>query len=44
MAAAFHRTYRVPTPLTLADFDYHLPPELIAQSPAAERGGSRLLH
>ncbi|BDC29065.1 S-adenosylmethionine:tRNA ribosyltransferase-isomerase [Bordetella parapertussis] len=34
----------MPTPLTLADFDYHLPPELIAQSPAAERGGSRLLH
>lgn len=30
--------------LTLSDFDYHLPPELIAQTPAAERGGSRLLH
>ncbi|WP_019938275.1 tRNA preQ1(34) S-adenosylmethionine ribosyltransferase-isomerase QueA [Bordetella sp. FB-8] len=30
--------------LTLADFDYHLPDELIAQHPAAERRGSRLLH
>jgi len=29
---------------TLADFDYALPPELIAQAPAAERAGSRLLH
>ena len=29
---------------TLADFDYHLPGELIAQHPAAERRGSRLLH
>ena len=28
---------------TLADFDYALPPELIAQHPAAERSGSRLL-
>ena len=27
----------------LSDFDYHLPPELIAQSPAAERSASRLL-
>src|SRR4051812_30525949 len=32
------------TPLTLADFDYSLPPELIAQHPARERAGSRLLH
>jgi len=30
--------------LTVADFDYHLPDELIAQHPAAERRGSRLLH
>jgi len=29
--------------LTLADFDYALPPELIAQAPATERRGSRLL-
>ena len=29
---------------TLSDFDYALPPELIAQHPAAERTGSRLLH
>lgn len=28
---------------TLADFDYHLPPGLIAQEPSRERGGSRLL-
>ena len=30
-------------PLRTADFDYHLPPELIAQVPGTERGGSRLL-
>lgn len=30
-------------PLSLADFDYHLPPELIAQSPLPERTASRLL-
>ena len=30
--------------LTVADFDYALPPELIAQHPSPERGGSRLLH
>ena len=29
---------------TLSDFDYALPPELIAQVPAPERAGSRLLH
>ena len=29
---------------TLHDFDYALPPELIAQAPARERTGSRLLH
>jgi S-adenosylmethionine:tRNA ribosyltransferase-isomerase len=28
----------------LSDFDYPLPPELIAQHPAAERAASRLLH
>ncbi len=28
---------------TLSDFDFQLPPELIAQHPAAERSGSRLL-
>jgi len=28
---------------TLTDFDFHLPPELIAQHPAAERSASRLL-
>lgn len=31
-------------PMRVADFDFELPPELIAQFPAAERGGSRLLH
>ncbi|MFZ2854407.1 MAG: tRNA preQ1(34) S-adenosylmethionine ribosyltransferase-isomerase QueA [Rhodocyclaceae bacterium] len=30
--------------LTLDDFDFNLPPELIAQHPAAERTASRLLH
>lgn len=29
--------------LTVEDFDYHLPPELIAQHPPAERTASRLL-
>jgi len=29
---------------SLSDFDYALPPELIARSPGAERAGSRLLH
>jgi len=29
--------------LTLADFDYHLPPELIAQHPAPQRSDSRLM-
>src|SRR6516164_2573295 len=28
---------------TLSDFDFELPPELVAQHPAAERSGSRLL-
>ena len=31
-------------PMKVADFDYALPPELIAQHPARERGASRLLH
>ncbi len=31
------------TDLTLDDFDYELPPELIAQQPLAERSASRLL-
>jgi S-adenosylmethionine:tRNA ribosyltransferase-isomerase len=34
----------VPTPLSLSDFDYELPVELIAQTPAATRASSRLLH
>ncbi len=32
-----------PRPYTLHDFDFVLPPELIAQHPAAERSASRLL-
>jgi S-adenosylmethionine:tRNA ribosyltransferase-isomerase len=28
----------------VSDFDFHLPPELIAQHPAAERARSRMLH
>ncbi|MDI3383883.1 tRNA preQ1(34) S-adenosylmethionine ribosyltransferase-isomerase QueA [Xenophilus aerolatus] len=30
-------------PFTLSDFDFDLPPELVAQHPAAERSASRLL-
>jgi S-adenosylmethionine:tRNA ribosyltransferase-isomerase len=33
-----------PMTLTLDHFDFHLPPELIAQHPAGQRTGSRLLH
>ena len=29
--------------MQLSDFDYHLPEDLIAQTPLAERGASRLL-
>lgn len=36
--------HRVSSTLTVSDFDYELPPELIAQTPAAQRDGSRLLH
>jgi len=32
-----------PRSFTLSDFDFELPPELIAQHPATERSGSRLL-
>jgi S-adenosylmethionine:tRNA ribosyltransferase-isomerase len=32
-----------PSRFTLGDFDFALPPELVAQHPAAERSGSRLL-
>ena len=31
-------------PMKLADFDYELPPQLIAQHPAKQRSASRLLH
>jgi S-adenosylmethionine:tRNA ribosyltransferase-isomerase len=33
----------LPRQFTLSDFDFHLPPELIAQTPATERSASRLL-
>ena len=36
-------TLRVPHAYTLSDFDFALPPELIAQHPAPERSASRLL-
>ncbi len=35
--------HNTPAAYTLADFDFTLPPELIAQQPAAERSASRLL-
>ena len=37
-------TPRPETELTLADFDFFLPPDLIAQRPLADRAASRLLH
>src|SRR5690606_3783742 len=41
---ARHTTPAAPAmSLTLDDFDYPLPPELIAQTPLAERSASRLL-
>src|SRR6478609_10368570 len=47
-ALHFHLERACPAPkhmrqFTLGDFDFALPPELIAQHPAAERSGSRLL-
>ena len=30
--------------MLVSEFDYHLPDELIAQQPMADRAGSRLLH
>ncbi|MBV9249149.1 MAG: S-adenosylmethionine:tRNA ribosyltransferase-isomerase, partial [Acetobacteraceae bacterium] len=32
------------TPLDLSAFDFHLPPERIAQHPARPRDSARLLH
>src|ERR1044072_9602579 len=34
----------MPARYTVDDFDYPLPPELVAQRPAVDRAGSRLLH
>jgi S-adenosylmethionine:tRNA ribosyltransferase-isomerase len=44
MSTAIDATTSISKSLTLDDFDFPLPPELIAQHPAAQRGGSRLLH
>jgi len=38
-----HALQGAPRAFTLSDFDFSLPPELIAQHPAAERSASRLL-
>ena len=38
-----HYCFSHPVPYHTSDFDYSLPPELIAQYPIAERGTSRLL-
>jgi len=43
MAAAMHGSPRTMRNYTLSDFDFALPPELIAQHPAAQRSASRLL-
>jgi S-adenosylmethionine:tRNA ribosyltransferase-isomerase len=43
MQNALNTTVTPPRPFTLSDFDFILPPELIAQHPAPERSGSRLL-
>ena len=42
-AASPRPPHALPRPLTTSDFDFALPPELIAQHPAAERSASRLL-
>src|ERR1051325_406741 len=31
-------------PVLVSDFNYHLPPELIAQRPLDDRAGARMLH
>lgn len=41
--AALPESIRCADDLNLSHFDYHLPPELIAQMPASERTASRLL-
>ena len=43
-ATGAQRPTRIIRAMLLDDFDYHLPEELIAQAPAAERSASRLLH
>ena len=41
MPLAPHSRFKL---VLVSDFDYHLPPELIAQQPAAERAAARMLH
>ena len=43
MSTSSSHTRTLGSALTLSDFDFELPPELIAQHPAAQRSGSRLL-
>ena len=38
------KAMQIDTELSLADFDFDLPRELIAQHPLADRAASRLLH
>ena len=42
-SALKHMISLTPRQFRLSDFDFHLPPELIAQTPAPERSASRLL-
>jgi S-adenosylmethionine:tRNA ribosyltransferase-isomerase len=42
--SAASRATASPRPMTLDDFDYELPPELIAQHPPDIRGAGRLMH
>ncbi len=44
MEYTFGATFTASMPLTLSDFDYDLPADLIAQLPPTERGRSRLLN
>ena len=44
LGKATHIAVYNPGPMRVADFDFDLPDDLIAQFPPAERGGARLLH
>ena len=43
MSTSSPRTHTLGSAFSLSDFDFELPPELIAQHPTAQRSGSRLL-